>query len=134
MHSFANATSSHFKKDNWEQLQIFCAKQGINLPSDLVAGTQEGVYGAAVAMLEHLYESFTGKKVPRLKVPDAQAAAQAAAAARGVGPGGSGAQEGARLISSTAKTSTNLEFGQVKTSQVVEDAMALRRKLAAGST
>ena len=27
MHGFANATSSHYKRDNWEQLQRFCVKQ-----------------------------------------------------------------------------------------------------------
>lgn len=62
MHSFANATSSHFKRDNWAQLQRFCAKQGMDLPTDLVEGTIQGTHGAAVAMLEHLYEVFTGKK------------------------------------------------------------------------
>ncbi|PNH07890.1 Spermatogenesis-associated protein 4 [Tetrabaena socialis] len=132
MHSFANATSSHFKRDNWAQLQTFCGKQGISLPADLVEGTVQGLHGAAIALLEHLYESFTGKKVPRIKVPDAAAAA-AAAAARG-GAGAASVQDGARLISSQAKTAQNLEFGQVTTQQVAGDALTLRRRLAAGST
>ncbi|KAG2446391.1 hypothetical protein HXX76_000976 [Chlamydomonas incerta] len=133
MHSFANATSSHFKRDNWTQLQAFCGRQGINLPGDLVEGCIQGVHGAAIALLEHLYEAFTGKKVPRLKVPDAAAAAAAAAAARG-GPGAvGGSGEGAKLISSTVKTAQNLEFGAVTTQQLAgADATALRRRLAGG--
>ena len=62
MHSFSNACSSTNKRDNWVQLQHFCERQGIDLPDDLVEGTISGTYGAAVALLEHLYESFTGKK------------------------------------------------------------------------
>jgi len=27
MHSFANASSTHYKRDNWEQVVKFCAKQ-----------------------------------------------------------------------------------------------------------
>ncbi|KAG2429111.1 hypothetical protein HYH02_014149 [Chlamydomonas schloesseri] len=135
MHSFANATSSHFKRDNWTQLQTFCGRQGINLPGDLVEGCVQGVHGAAIALLEHLYEAFTGKKVPRLKVPDAAAAAAAAAAARG-GPGAvGGSGDGAKLISSTVKTAQNLEFGAVTTQQLAgTDATALRRRLAGGTS
>ncbi|KXZ47263.1 hypothetical protein GPECTOR_36g116 [Gonium pectorale] len=108
-------------------------QKAISLPADLVEGTMQGVHGAAIALLEHLYEAFTGKKVPRIKVPDAQAAAAAAAAARG-GVGAAGVQDGARLISATAKASTNLEFGSVTTQALAVDAMTLRRRLAAGST
>ena len=62
MHSFANATSSHFKRDNWNQLLAFATKQGVNLPAELVEGSLQGVHGAAIALLEHLYEVFTGKR------------------------------------------------------------------------
>lgn len=62
MHSFANATSSRLKRDNWNQLAAFCERQGINLPADLAEGSLQGVHGAAIAILEHLYEIFTGKK------------------------------------------------------------------------
>ena len=62
MHGFANGVSSHYKKDNWAQLQRFCERQGIDLPADLVEGTMQGVHGAGVALIEHLYELFTGKK------------------------------------------------------------------------
>jgi hypothetical protein len=27
MHGFANATSSRYKRDNWQQIQRFCEKQ-----------------------------------------------------------------------------------------------------------
>lgn len=62
MHSFANATSSHYKRDNWAQLQRFCQKQGMRLPSDLVEGTIQGLHGAAAAVLKHMYEMLTSKK------------------------------------------------------------------------
>ena len=62
MHGFANAVSTHFKSDNWDQLVKYCSRQSIDLPADLVEGTMRGVHGAAVALLEHLYELFTGKK------------------------------------------------------------------------
>ena len=62
MHGFANAVSSHYKSDNWDQLVKYCSRQSIDLPADLVDGTKRGVHGAAVALLEHLYELFTGKK------------------------------------------------------------------------
>jgi hypothetical protein len=62
MHGFANGVSSHSKKDNWAQLQRFSERQGLSLPSDLVEGTMLGTHGAAVALMEHLYELFTGKK------------------------------------------------------------------------
>lgn len=62
MHGFENGVSSHYKRDNWLQLQQFCERQGIQLPTDLVEGTMRGVHGASVALIEHLYELFTGKK------------------------------------------------------------------------
>ena len=36
--------------------------QGMPLPADLVEGTAAGLHGAASALLEHLYQLFTGKK------------------------------------------------------------------------
>ncbi len=41
---------------------LYMAMQGIDLPPDLVEGTASGVHGAAEALLEHLYTTFTGKK------------------------------------------------------------------------
>jgi hypothetical protein len=38
------------------------AAQGMPLPPDLVEGTAAGLHGAGVALLEHLYQLFTGKK------------------------------------------------------------------------
>ncbi len=66
MHGFANSVSSKYRVDNWAQLQKFCAVQAIDLPADLVEGTMKEVHGAAVALLEHLYELFTGKKWVKL--------------------------------------------------------------------
>ena len=62
LHSFENGTSQHFKCDNWAQLQRVCRRQGITLPEALVAGTMAGAHGAAVALVTHLYQVFTGKR------------------------------------------------------------------------
>mmetsp|Transcript_26395 Transcript_26395/g.57593 ORF Transcript_26395/g.57593 Transcript_26395/m.57593 type:complete len:224 (-) Transcript_26395:569-1240(-) len=135
MHSFANAVSSHYKRDNWAQLKRFCDKQGINLPPDLVEGTIQGVHGAAVALLEHLYELFTGKKVQRMAATTATAVGTATVVGAAIGgaAAGPGGETGGRLISSQLKTAANVEFGAVQT-QAIGDAVALRRKLASGGT
>jgi hypothetical protein len=62
LHSFENGTSQHFKCDNWAQLQRVCRRQDIALPEPLVAGTMAGAHGAAVALMTHLYQVFTGKR------------------------------------------------------------------------
>jgi hypothetical protein len=62
MSSFANATSSHYKRDNWNQIIHFCSKQAVPLPMELAEQTMQGVHGAAEALLEHLFETFTGRK------------------------------------------------------------------------
>ncbi len=38
MHGFANATSSHYKRDNWQQIQRFCVKQVSFCTRDRLAG------------------------------------------------------------------------------------------------
>mmetsp|Transcript_22730 Transcript_22730/g.70621 ORF Transcript_22730/g.70621 Transcript_22730/m.70621 type:complete len:204 (-) Transcript_22730:35-646(-) len=64
MHAFDNGSSKSCKADNWAQLQkFFKSKIGATLPPDLVEGTMEAVEGAAVALMEALYETFTQKQV-----------------------------------------------------------------------
>jgi hypothetical protein len=62
MHSFENGNSLRYKQDNWEQLQRFCIRQNMDWPAELVQGTMDRLHGAAVALLEHFYQAFTGKK------------------------------------------------------------------------
>lgn len=62
MHSYQNGTSERCKRDNWEQLQRVANKNELQLPPKIVEGTVQGQPGAAVALLELLYEKFTGKK------------------------------------------------------------------------
>lgn len=62
MHSYQNGTSERCKRDNWEQLQRAANKNELQLPVIIVEGTVQGQPGAAVALLELLYEKFTGKK------------------------------------------------------------------------
>jgi hypothetical protein len=42
--------------------RVFAFLQTIPLPVDLVEKTLVGAHGAGEALLEHLYEAFTGKK------------------------------------------------------------------------
>mmetsp|Transcript_6382 Transcript_6382/g.10909 ORF Transcript_6382/g.10909 Transcript_6382/m.10909 type:complete len:210 (-) Transcript_6382:790-1419(-) len=130
MHGFANATSSHYKRDNWNQLQRFCIKQGIDLPSDLVEGTAAGLHGAGIGLLEHLYTLFTGKKVPRAVLPAGAQESSMPLGGSGLAPTGTG-DGGAKTISTTLKAGAPISFGLVQTAVVSEDPLSLRRKLAA---
>ena len=65
MHSYENGLSMHFRKDNWEQIQKTCRKKGFQLPNDIVKGTTSEEFGAAVALLELLYEHLTQKQIRR---------------------------------------------------------------------
>ncbi len=62
MHSYQNGTSQSCKQDNWAQLQRCGHRQGVMLPEALVAGSMAGAHGAAVALMTHLYQTFTGKR------------------------------------------------------------------------
>jgi len=65
MRTFDNGLSGHCRKDNWEQVQKVCRKKGFQLPQELVAGTSAQEFGAAVALLELLYEQLTNKHIRR---------------------------------------------------------------------
>ncbi|KAF5831295.1 hypothetical protein DUNSADRAFT_13324 [Dunaliella salina] len=135
MHGFANATSSHYKRDNWNQVIRFCAKQAIPLPIDLVEQTLVGAHGAGEALLEHLYETFTGKKLQRISEPEVLEASQAmpALAPQPIpvkGPGDGGDQAGKmQSIRGNIPAGTSIEFGKVKTQPVPGDALKLRSQL-----
>lgn len=92
LHSFSNGTSTATRKDNWEQIQKICSLKQVSLPAPLVQGTIQvkqwlkpnerrhmpalhatamlkadagciqGSPGAAVTLLEHLYEKLTKKR------------------------------------------------------------------------
>lgn len=128
MHGYANAVSSHYKNDNWKQLKLLCDKQGIALPHDLVEGTSKGVHGAAVSLIEYLYEMFTGKKVQRMEVHEV-GGGEGMAQTGGQGRDSNSREGGAKAISATLKSAANIEFGQVQV-QAIENAADLRRKLA----
>lgn len=65
MRSYENGRSSHFRNDNWMQIQDACRKHGFQLPAELVSGVMREQHGAAVELLELLYEHLTGKKLLR---------------------------------------------------------------------
>lgn len=130
MHGYANAVSSHYKNDNWKQIKILCDKQGVELPRDLVEGTSKGIHGAAVSLIEYLYEMFTGKKVQRMvEMPEAVAAGEGMAKTGGQGRDSASRDGGSKAISSQLRSTANIEFGQVQV-QAIENAADLRRKLA----
>jgi hypothetical protein len=65
MHSFTNDLSTSRRRDNWDQVQKVCKKQRFQLPHELVDGTMREELGAAVALLELLYEHLTQKQIRR---------------------------------------------------------------------
>jgi hypothetical protein len=65
MHSYTNGKSQRSKNDNWELLQRACRKHGFAIPADLVAGCAGEEFGAALALLELLYEHLTQRKIRR---------------------------------------------------------------------
>ncbi|GFH19980.1 uncharacterized protein HaLaN_17023, partial [Haematococcus lacustris] len=107
---------------------------GMLLPAELVEGTAAGLHGAGCALLEHLYQLFTGKKVQQVTAPSLPSGSDTA-------PLGlsslatSRAAEAAtsKVISAKLKAGAQLDFGAVQTQAVDVDIMALRRRLAAGS-
>eukprot|EP00775_Hariotina_reticulata_P009053 gene9053-9223_t len=62
MHSYQNGTSERCKLDNWDQIRKACKKNDLLIPDKLIEGAIQGTPGAAVAVLETLYEKFTNKK------------------------------------------------------------------------
>jgi hypothetical protein len=62
MHSYQNGTSERCKQDNWDQIRKVCQKNDLLIPDKLIEGTIHGAPGAAVSVLETLYEKFTHKK------------------------------------------------------------------------
>lgn len=65
MYSYSNGTSTATRKDNWEQIQRACRRRGFVLPQDVVTACMEERCGAAVALLEQLYEHLTQKQIRR---------------------------------------------------------------------
>lgn len=124
MHTFSLSVSSKETSENWRLIKIICEKQGIEIPSDLIEGTGKGVHGAAVALLEHLYELFTGKKLQRMIVITADVGLNDLKP----GQGASSGADGGKVISSQLKTSTNIEFGQVQIATVDKSGATELRK------
>ena len=126
MHSISTSVSSKETKENWRLIKLICDKQGIELPSDLIEGTRTGVHGAAVALLERMYELFTGKKLQRMIVVTADVGLNDLKP----GHGASSGADGGRVIASQLKSSTNIEFGQVQIA-TVDKANELRKTMRA---
>jgi hypothetical protein len=62
LRSLQNGASEPVRRDNWAQAARVASKHGLRLPAALVAGAMQEKAGAAVALLELLYEQLTGKK------------------------------------------------------------------------
>ena len=65
MRTYENGLSSHFRNDNWTQIQSACNRHGFQLPSQIVSAVMLEKHGAAVELLELLYEHLSGKKLLR---------------------------------------------------------------------
>jgi hypothetical protein len=65
MRTYENGLSAHFRNDNWTQIQSACKRHGFQLPSEIVSAVMLEKHGAAVELLEHLYEHLSGKKILR---------------------------------------------------------------------
>lgn len=65
MRTYENGLSSRYRNDNWMQIQDSCRKHGFQLPGELVSAVMREQHGAAVELLELLYEHLTGKKLLR---------------------------------------------------------------------
>lgn len=61
---YKNGTSTETRRDNWEQLYRVCKKVGgvWKLPDHLVQQTVAMLPGAAMKLLEYMYEMCTGKR------------------------------------------------------------------------
>ncbi|GMH39954.1 hypothetical protein BSKO_07858 [Bryopsis sp. KO-2023] len=135
MHSFENATCTHFKRDNWIQLQKILTRREIELPEAIVVGTMEGDYGVGVGLLEMLYETLNQKKLPEPEqlpdsgenfVPDQNLDFGAPSPMAGDSSGA--ARMGATRVSRNTGSNQGIEFGDVNI-QAVSDAAAIRRAL-----
>ncbi|CAG5133470.1 unnamed protein product [Candidula unifasciata] len=69
IHSFYNGCSFATKKQNWFILKNFFLKTDIDLEMEIINGTIHCKEGAAVRLLETLYENLTNKKLKRT-LPD----------------------------------------------------------------
>jgi CH-like domain in sperm protein len=65
MRTYENGLSAHFRNDNWTQIQGACQRHGFQLPSEIVSAVMLEKHGAAVELLELLYEQLSGKKILR---------------------------------------------------------------------
>jgi CH-like domain in sperm protein len=65
MPSLNNGTSATSRNDNWDQIQRACKRNAFQLPPGTVRAVMQEQPGAAVALLELLYEHLTQKKLMR---------------------------------------------------------------------
>jgi CH-like domain in sperm protein len=65
MQAFSNGKSARCKADNWAQVQRACKRNAFMLPAATVDAVEQEQPGAAVALLELLYEHLTQKKLLR---------------------------------------------------------------------
>eukprot|EP00891_Asterochloris_glomerata_P005036 jgi/Astpho2/5036/Aster-x0225 len=130
--------------DNWDQIKKVAQRKSLPIPKDLIEGTMKVIWvtelpGAAVLLLENLYEQLTKKSVQHIPVPVAPAADGAAQSApKPNQPVAGGAMEegplnpiaGSKPITTSLQTGPGVEFGAVKL-QTVDEAVTLRQKMAA---
>lgn len=65
MLTFSNGASAPCRADNWEQVQRACKRNAFRLPPKTVDAVIAEQPGAAVALVELIYEHLTQKKLTR---------------------------------------------------------------------
>ena len=113
MHAFDNGVGRAAKADNWEQLTKFCLPRDIPVDTATAYAVSDCQQGAAVSLLERLYEFFTNRKLQQLprEVLEAQEATLAEAARRDAANGTRGRKPrglaGLKATARAARSSAN---------------------------
>ena len=63
MHMFSTGNSFDAKKLNWRALKIFFKRNRMDIPKEYIEGTMHTKEGAAVLLIERIYEILTNRRI-----------------------------------------------------------------------
>mmetsp|Transcript_29055 Transcript_29055/g.40125 ORF Transcript_29055/g.40125 Transcript_29055/m.40125 type:complete len:274 (+) Transcript_29055:40-861(+) len=126
MHSFENGSKTVIKVDNWRQLKEFFKKNELKVADPIVEGTIKGLHGAAVELVELLYEMFTGKRVQRMLEMEPEEDDSANTGSRRIRPKASdqpvnvlpGLTPGSKVMNKALPSAPAIQFGTVRLTHV----------------
>lgn len=141
MHAFDNGLSTHVKADNWSQLKKFFNRRRLKVPDDLVDAVLKSVHGAAVELMELLFQLFTRKSVQRIPdIPEEEVNPTESIAdyplVVAVPPSSSGvpaATPGSKVLNKNVQPPNTVQFGAVHQSNV-DNVAPLRQRILGSST